>query len=280
MASGLIVLLINKATRLSDNFLKLPKEYIAEIRFGIETDTMDMEGRITASSHIEKLEYEKLIRILYGFKGIIEQVPPMFSALKHRGQPLYRLARKGREVPRKARTINILNLEILELRQEVLTIRISCSSGTYIRALAHDIGQAYGTGAVLSGLRRTRIGDMDVENSASPEDIARLSKIGMLAGDEGWIIGLEKLFSKAPVLYIKDRYAGQVKNGSRLSALMLEKGGDLKKGLEGNGGPFAGMVSVRSAGGELLAIHRIEECYDKDQKPDMDKLFTKSVVIF
>lgn len=274
MASGLMILLINKATRLSDNFLKLPKEYIAEIRFGIETDTMDMEGRITASSHIEKLEYEKLIRILCSFKGTIEQVPPMFSALKHRGQPLYRLARKGREVPRKARTINIRDLEILELRQEILTIRISCSSGTYIRALAHDIGQAYGTGAVLSALRRTRIGDMDVEKAASTEDIAGLSKTGMLTGAGGWIIGLEELFSKAPVLYIKDRYAGQVKNGSPISAVMLEKE------PEGNGSPFAGMVSVKSAGGELLAIHRIEEWCDKDQKPDLDKLFTKSVVIF
>ena len=274
MASGLMILLINKATRLSDNFLKLPKEYIAEIRFGIETDTMDMEGRITASSHIEKLEYEKLIRILCSFKGTIEQVPPMFSALKHRGQPLYRLARKGREVPRKARTIDILDLEILELRQEILTIRIGCSSGTYIRALAHDIGQAYGTGAVLSALRRTRIGDMDVEKAASTEDIAGLSKTDILTGAGGWIIGLEELFSKAPVLYIKDRYAGQVKNGSPISAVMLEKE------PEGNGSPFAGMVSVKSAGGELLAIHRIEECYDKDQKPEMDKLFTKSVVIF
>jgi tRNA pseudouridine55 synthase len=280
MASGLMVLLINKATRLSDNFLKLPKEYIAEIRFGIETDTMDMEGRITASSDIEELEYEKLIHILYQFKGSIEQVPPMFSALKHRGQPLYRLARKGREVPRKARTINIREMEILELKQDILTIRIGCSSGTYIRALAHDIGQAYGTGAVLSGLRRTRIGDMDVEKSASQEDIARLSKADMLTGAGGWIIGLEELFSRAPVLYIKDRYAGQVKNGSRLSAGMLAKSGDLQKDPEGKGSPFAGMVSVRSAGGGLLAIHRIEEGHDKDQKPDMDKLFTKSVVIF
>ena len=175
MASGLMIILINKATRLADDFLKLPKEYIAVIKFGVRTDSMDMDGNIIEKKPVDKLDMARIGPILKNHTGNIEQIAPMFSAVKHKGQPLYKWARKGIEITRKPRQVTVYGIYILENSGDLLTLRISCSSGTYIRALADDIGTAYGTGAALSGLKRTRIGNMDVIDACGIDEVISLS---------------------------------------------------------------------------------------------------------
>jgi len=279
MASGLLIILINKATKLSDGLMGLSKEYIADIKFGIETDTMDIEGSIIRNNRIGELDRNRIKKILKGFTGKLEQVPPMYSALKHGGQPLYRLARQGIEVFRKARKINIYGIQVLEWKKDGITVKIACSSGTYIRVLAHDIGKDYGTGAALSGLRRTRIGSMGVDRAAPIDSIAGLADIEKYLSRPGWMISLEELVKGSISLYISREYEEQVKNGSRLSRSMLADCLAERERPGENKGLMDDMAAIRSDSGKLMAIHRILTDYDKINTLDLNQFFTKSIVI-
>ncbi|MFW5942793.1 MAG: tRNA pseudouridine(55) synthase TruB, partial [Chloroflexota bacterium] len=157
LASGVLVLAVGRATRLLEYVVGQPKEYQARVRLGQETNTYDGEGEITAQRPVPVTRAD-VEQALQQFRGDIAQIPPMYSALKKGGKRLYELARQGKEVEREARRVTIYDLEILTWDRPVLTVRVRCSTGTYIRSLAHDLGQALGTGAYLSGLRRTAIG--------------------------------------------------------------------------------------------------------------------------
>jgi tRNA pseudouridine55 synthase len=279
MASGLMIILLNKATRLSDEFMGLSKEYIASIKFGIETDTMDIDGNIIQSKQIGELDKKKVKEILGEFTGNLEQVPPMYSALKQEGKPLYRLARKGITVARKTRNISIYGIELLDWYKDGVNIKIACSSGTYIRVLASDIGKAYGTGAVLSGLRRTKIGNMVVDGAAGIDSVKGLDENKKDFRSFTWMISLEELLKDSICLYVNKKYEEQVKNGSRLSREMLAevllhpgKSKENKRLPED-------MAAVRTSGGKLLAIHRMLTGYDRINTLSMNKVFTKSVLI-
>jgi tRNA pseudouridine(55) synthase len=279
MASGLVIILLNKATRLSDDLMGLSKEYIASIRFGIETDTMDVDGNITRSRQMGELDRKKVKKILERFTGNLEQIPPMYSALKQGGQPLYKLARKGVAVARKTRNISIYGIEVLDWFKDRVTVKIACSSGTYIRVLANDIGKAYGTGAVLSGLRRTKIGHMGVDGAAGIDSIKGLTdRIGDFKSSK-WVISLEELLVDSSNLYVSNKYEEQVKNGSLLSREMLAEvllRPDISKEYKRLPEDIA---AVRTRGGKLLAVHRILTRYDKINTLSMNKVFTKSVLI-
>jgi tRNA pseudouridine55 synthase len=280
MASGLLIILINKATKLSDDFMGLSKEYIADIKFGTQTDTMDMDGTITRSTPVKELDESRIKEILEGFTGIQEQVPPMYSALKHEGQPLYRLARQGVEVDRKARKTNIYGIDVLGWDKDQLKVKVSCSSGTYIRVLAHDIGNAYGTGAALSGLRRTMIGNMDVGGATGIKNLEKLTDGKKALSGYSWMVSLEELVKDSINLCVSSKYVEQVKNGSRLSRSMLEGILPERDKPKGEKGLFADMAAVKTKKGKLLAIHRILTGYDKINALNINKVFTKSVVIF
>lgn len=156
-ATGVMILLIGKeCTRLSDKFLHQDKEYIATLHLGQETDSYDCDGQITATSDLVP-SLESIEQVLMRFQGTIAQVPPMFSAKKVNGKKLYELARKGIEIERKAETVTV-QIELLHYEYPYMSIRVSCSKGTYIRSLAADIGKALGCGAHLSDLSRTRSG--------------------------------------------------------------------------------------------------------------------------
>lgn len=161
-ATGVMVLLLGREyTRLSDKLLLADKEYIAEVCLGVTTDTYDCDGKITARSKKKPTELQ-LDRVLAKFQGEIEQTPPMFSAKKVKGKPLYKLAREGIEIERtpcKVRT----DIKVLCYDYPFLTISVACSKGTYIRSLAHEIGESLGCGAHLSQLKRTRSGCYTLE---------------------------------------------------------------------------------------------------------------------
>lgn len=157
MATGVLPVFVGRATRAVEFMENADKEYVAGIKFGITTDTQDITGNIMSTNE-RTVTRDRLSEILPRFTGEQEQVPPMYSALKHNGKKLYELARKGVEVERKARRITISDLEIVDFGENEAILRVVCSKGTYIRTLCHDIGQALDCGAVMSSLRRTRAG--------------------------------------------------------------------------------------------------------------------------
>jgi tRNA pseudouridine55 synthase len=157
-ASGVLVVLIGPAVRLSEYVSASDKRYQATIRLGSATDTYDSEGMITSESSSNHITEEKFDEILQTFVGEIEQVPPPYSAVKVKGRKAYEMARKGEEVELEPRKINVYSLELLEWAPPEVVIDAYCSSGTYVRSLANDLGNALGTGAHLIGLRRTKSG--------------------------------------------------------------------------------------------------------------------------
>lgn len=168
LASGLLPVLFGEATKFSQLALDADKEYIASARLGVTTTTADAEGEVLERKdcNVRAADIEPA---LAGFRGDLEQVPPMYSALKHAGQPLYALARAGREVPRAPRRIRVRVLELLRFAGDSLELRIRCSKGTYIRTLVEDIGRALGCGAHVSALRRTASGPFSIEGAVTLE---------------------------------------------------------------------------------------------------------------
>lgn len=157
MAEGVLVLGLGRATRLLEYVQEQPKSYTAWVRFGVTTDTLDAEGQVTSTAAVPSLEKD-LPRLLGDFTGVIEQVPPRYSALKRAGQPLYARARRGEAPELEAREVVIYDLRLVSWEAPVAVLELSCGKGTYVRALARDLGEAVGCGAHLSGLLRTRVG--------------------------------------------------------------------------------------------------------------------------
>jgi tRNA pseudouridine55 synthase len=179
LASGLLPLCFGEATRFSGALLDADKSYLACIRLGETTRTGDAEGEVLTRCAVD-VSREQLAGCLQRFVGDIEQTPPMFSALKHKGRPLYQYARSGVQVEREGRTVTIRSIELERFSGEDLEIRVTCSKGTYIRVLAEGIGQALGCGAHLSGLRRTRVGEMSETAAIALPDLEALSPSGRL----------------------------------------------------------------------------------------------------
>ncbi len=284
MACGLMIVLINKATKLSNQFLRLPKEYIATIRFGIETDTLDIEGNIISEKDIGSLSIERIKEVLEGFKGTIKQVPPMYSALKHNGRPLYKIARSGKSVERKPRDVEISGIEVRGFDGRILTIKVKCSSGTYIRSLADDIGKVLGTGAVLSALKREKIGSFSLVRSIKLKELLDIAKIDILPGDKSSMISIEELLGKNPSIYIREEYGKAVINGKRIELDMIDTSKtDMEKlcRVYENADPgFGSTVLIRSFSDEVLAVHQIirEKVFTGEESFKQE--FTKSIVIF
>ena len=167
--TGLLILLSGKMTKKSNEFLKLDKEYVAELKLGFKSSTGDPEGEIEkVNDRIP--DAEEIDRILHTFIGEIEQTPPKYSAIKINGQRAYKMVRKGVDFEMPVRKVKIYNIDVLEYEYPRLVIRCQVSSGTYIRTLAEDIGMKLGVGAYLTALRRTRIGEYSVEKAKTLDD--------------------------------------------------------------------------------------------------------------
>ncbi|HIP86983.1 MAG TPA: tRNA pseudouridine(55) synthase TruB [Anaerolineales bacterium] len=170
MATGVLLVCLGRATRLAEYLMASPKTYRARIRLGITTDTYDAEGQVTEERPVEATRSD-VEAALGRFRGRILQVPPMFSAIKRKGQPLYRLARQGITVEREPRPVEIYELRLTAWEPPDLTLEVTCSPGTYIRSLAHDLGQALGCGAHLAGLVRLASGDFRLEDAVPLEEL-------------------------------------------------------------------------------------------------------------
>lgn len=171
LASGVLIVCTGKATKRIDELQAGVKEYIAEIKLGATTPSFDLETEIDATYKWEHITREMVDKVLQSqFIGCIEQVPPSYSACKINGKRAYKMARQGEDVELKAKQLIINEIEVLELDGPKLVVRVVCGKGTYIRALARDIGIALGSGAHLTGLRRTQVGDVRVEDCKSIDD--------------------------------------------------------------------------------------------------------------
>jgi len=170
-AEGLLLICLGAATRLVEYIHALSKAYRAEVHLGVTTDTYDAEGHVTATGDPSRVTEEDVRQALAGLTGSIQQRPPAFSALKMGGEPLYRRARAGQPFSPPPRPVFIYRLELLAFQPPLLTLEVECGQGTYVRSLAHDLGQGLGCGAYLEALVRTRIGPFSLEQALTPEEV-------------------------------------------------------------------------------------------------------------
>lgn len=173
LATGVMTVVTGRATKQIEALQAHTKEYVATIRLGATTPSFDLETEIDAEYPWEHIDRPMVEEALKKFVGSIKQVPPAYSACKIDGKRAYKMARKGKEVNIKAKELVIDEIELLDMQMPVIVIRVVCSKGTYIRALARDIGEALGSGGHLTGLRRTRVGDVAVENCLLVEDLMK-----------------------------------------------------------------------------------------------------------
>jgi tRNA pseudouridine55 synthase len=178
-ATGLMIILIGKGTKISDRFLGSDKEYEGAIRLGLTTNSYDLDGEVTSTAPFEGIARERLLEAMGAFQGDLMQTPPMVSAIKKNGVPLYKLARQGETVERAARLIHLYEFSLLSFAPPDLEFRIRCTKGTYIRSIAHDLGQALGCGAALARLHRTASGAFRVARAMPLDTALSLSPAGL-----------------------------------------------------------------------------------------------------
>lgn len=183
MATGMLIVVIGKATKMQDQLMCEDKVYTATMKLGIETNSQDADGEVVAEKPTDGLTEEDIRAAFEHFKGEFDQVPPMYSAVKINGVPCYKLARKGKEVERKARHVTVLNYEItrIDLNKAEVDFTVHCSKGFYVRTYAHDIGQHLGCGAHLTALRRIRSGHFDISQAIDVPTLKSASREELLS---------------------------------------------------------------------------------------------------
>lgn len=209
LATGLLPLCFGEATKFSADLLDADKTYEAVLKLGVTTDSGDAEGKVTATATLNT-EKAAILKLLPQFTGDIQQIPPMHSALKRNGRPLYELARQGIEVEREARAVTIYAIDLLDFAGDSLTLRVACSKGTYIRVLAADIGAALGCGAHLTALRRTRVGDLDLDGAVTLAELEGLDETGRLAH----LKPVDALLHTLPILTVEGDAAQRFSHGN------------------------------------------------------------------
>ena len=253
LASGLLIVLFGEATKFAGYLLEDDKEYLATLKLGEKTATGDAEGEVIERKPVVVTD-EALARVLERFKGEIGQVPPMHSALKRGGTPLYRLARKGETVARESRRVRIAELEKIEFDPPRLMLRVRCSKGTYVRTLAEDIGQALGSCAHLEALRRTASGRWRVEDAVPLDALTSHSRTGHL-------LTLEALLAHLPRAELDARQEARFRNGQSLESFP----GEGLCAVYGAGGAVIGLGQA-APGGALRPLRLVAQAADKHQK--------------
>lgn len=214
MATGLLPLCFGNATKYSADLLHADKGYAARVRLGVETETGDAEGAVVRTTPVpEGLTIEDVRRAAARFTGEIDQVPPMYSALKRDGKPLYEYAREGEVLERPARRVTIHSIDVLDFDGESFTMACLVSKGTYIRVLAEDIGRALGTGAHLTALRRTRVGDLSLADAVPLKTLEGLDAESARA----YLAPPDRLLQTLPSVVLSEQNAVRFMHGQRLS---------------------------------------------------------------
>ncbi|MBA4372193.1 MAG: tRNA pseudouridine(55) synthase TruB [Thermodesulfovibrio sp.] len=248
LATGVMLVCLGEATKVSRFFLDMDKKYRATVKLGERTDTGDAEGRVIETTDFSLVTEPGLMDAAMSFTGAIEQTPPMYSAVKVDGKALYKLARKGIEIERKSRLVMIYDIGVSGVSLPFFDLFVACSKGTYIRTLCEDIGRKLGTGAHLTALQRLSVGRFDIEDALTFEDLATRD----LLPDGRSVFNIDAALSEMPEIILDEEEAGRVRHGQRIPmkyhdpvdgtrALKL-KGPD--RDLIGIGSLNAGMIVV------------------------------------
>ena len=246
-ATGVLPVCLGKATKLCDLLTDKNKTYEAVLLLGKTTDTQDITGEVLEEKSTEALTEEKVREAIEGFIGDYEQIPPMYSALKVNGKKLYELAREGKVIERKARPVKILDIQILEIDLPKVRMEVSCSKGTYIRTLCHDIGEKLGCGGCMESLIRTRVSTFRIEDAKTLDEIETLKQEGKLAE---LLVPINAMFPFYPKITVKDDWKAFAKNGNPLDLKMLK---------EACGQDEETQVRLYDESGKFIAIYQWKE---------------------
>jgi len=240
-ATGVLLVCLGSATRVSDYLMASTKAYRATIRFGEVSTTDDAEGELTVSGSVDSLDKLSIQQALLQFVGEIDQVPPSYAAIKIAGQPLYRRARAGQPVLAPPRRVQIERIELVAWQQPEIVVDVTCSKGTYLRALARDLGRDLGCGAYLRSLVRTRSGRFSLDSASSLDEIALAARAGYL---DRLLYPLDVAFADWPAVVLEPEVVAQLRNGRYWT-------GDVSPGL-------TGLRAYAVDTGRLVAILRAE----------------------
>ena len=240
LATGVLVLCLGPATRLSEYVMRSRKRYRARVHFGVVTDTYDAQGEIVARSDALP-ERAAVEAALADFRGAIEQVPPMYSAIKRGGRKLYELARAGQDVERPPRAVTVYRLALLDWQPPFATLDVECSPGTYIRSLAHDLGQALGCGAHLAALQRRASGRFRVEDAVPWDEFRAAMEAGTW---QQYLLPPDLALADAPAVHLSAEQAARVLHGNTIAA--REVAGDLARAYD-PAGRFVAVLERRGA---------------------------------
>jgi tRNA pseudouridine55 synthase len=253
LATGVLPLCINEGTKLVPFFMQCEKEYIATLRLGIETDTQDREGAVIRQTEVIPWDHTEILRVVNEFQGAVLQTPPMFSALKHNGIPLYRIARMGGDVPRIPRSITIYHIAVLSFDLPFITFAVQCSHGTYIRTLCADIGTRLQCGAHLVELKRVRNGVFHISRALPLEELRAEARNGSL---EKHIIPLNEALPELPEVVVDQVLGKKISHGMPCTASDIA-GASVPQLTTGQ------RVKIVTEDGRLLAV--VECCIDSDE---------------
>jgi tRNA pseudouridine55 synthase len=217
-ATGVLPVLIGRGTRIAEYLVEWDKEYRAVLRLGETTDTQDATGTILTSQGTDQVTPEAIHEVVGRFRGAIEQVPPMYSAVKVGGVPLYKSARAGKTIARDARRIVIHTLEVEAIQERDVTLRIVCSKGTYVRTLCADIGAALGVGGHMLALERRRVGPLTIDQALTVDEVVTRHALGRL-GDS--LLPLDRALDQLEIVVVDEQTADRVRHGAPVPAARI-----------------------------------------------------------
>jgi tRNA pseudouridine55 synthase len=230
-ATGLLIIAVGPATRFLQYLPLEPKEYVGVVTFGKETNTQDGEGHIVAEKPVPHDLAAQLAEVLPQFEGLIQQIPPMYSAVKKAGKPLYAYAREGKDVERLPRTIHIEEITVENIDGPDVTLRVACSGGTYMRTLAHDMGQTLGCGGYLSALNREKVGKFELQNAIQLDDVGI-----------DHLLPLKDALPPVPVVALNHEQASSIREGRPVSV---------------KSGPSANIAGLLDQNGDVIGMARV-----------------------
>ena len=246
-ATGVLPLLIGRGTRIAEYLVEWEKEYRAVLRLGESTDTQDAMGTVLARCTTDSVTPEAIHEVVGRFHGPIEQIPPMYSAVKVGGVPLYKSARAGRTIARDARTIVIHALKVETIEGRNVTLRIVCSKGTYVRTLCADIGHALGVGGHMSALERRRVGPLTIDQALTLEEVATRHALGRMGED---VLSLDCVLDQLGVAVVDEQTADRVRHGAPVPMARIVRWEGTADAERGSHVP----VRIHDTDGRLVAI--------------------------
>lgn len=252
-ARGLLPVLIGKGTRIAEYLMEWDKEYRAVLRLGETTDTQDAMGTVLVRQGIDQITPDAIHHTIERFRGTIEQIPPMYSAIKVGGIPLYKSARAGKTIDRKARSVLIHELEVLSIDGRDIVLGVVCSKGTYIRTLCADIGETLGVGAHLLSLERSRVGPLTLDRALTIDELTVRHTLGRLGSD---LLSLEQVLQALPVLVVDEQTANRVCHGVPVPLSKIVQRKPAREKVHNIPGK---PVRIHNDSGLLLAIGRLPQ---------------------